>query len=479
MVEKKLIRSYLEAKLAETPILAKERTQELFGKRRVYSRIEKYVNDFLSGEVENRVVILPGLRGVGKTTILLQIYNYLTQVKKVEQARVLYFSADELKDYLGAKISEAIKVFVEDIWNTSLTSLDKPLFILIDEAHYDKGWALSAKIVYDQTKRIFLLLTGSSALSMEMSVDLARRAKKETVFPLNFSEYLILKYKKYPPRGTAESIRNLLFEPSEDHVKEASRRWNELRRGMLNIGKPLEKEFEYFLLYGGFPFMFNLDEKGTHERIFSMIDRIVEKDVLTIKSFNTKTRNLITRIIYHLALQKPGGTSDVKLSKNLSASSRLIRGILDILEKTHLIFSIKPYGSAGKVSRKPWKYYFLSPSINAAIRFKLGHHDPKDRDMLGLFAENLVASSFFRMKETMNQPTGIFYDPGMQGVDFIIEKGIGEKIPVEVTIGRGNGKTKKAIEKYSSKHGVCISSIDDILLDDNVVHIPLIFFSFI
>ncbi|MEM0171875.1 MAG: AAA family ATPase [Thermoproteota archaeon] len=149
--------------------------------------------------------MLPGLRGVGKTTILLQIYNYLTQVKKVEQARVLYFSADELKDYLGAKISEAIKVFVEDIWNTSLTSLDKPLVILIDEAHYDKGWALSAKIVYDQTKRIFLLLTGSSALSMEISVDLARRARKEIVFPLNFSEYLILKYKKYPPRGTAES----------------------------------------------------------------------------------------------------------------------------------------------------------------------------------------------------------------------------------------------------------------------------------
>jgi len=77
-----------------------------------------------------------------------------------------FFSADELKDYLGAKISEVIKVFVEDIWNTSLTRLDKPPVILIDEVHYDKGWDLSAKIVYDQTKRIFLLLTGSSALSI-------------------------------------------------------------------------------------------------------------------------------------------------------------------------------------------------------------------------------------------------------------------------------------------------------------------------
>jgi len=48
----------------------------------------------------------------------------------------------------------------------------------------------------------------------------------------------------------------------------------------------------------------------------------------------------------------------------------MIWNILDVLEKTQLVFSVKPYGGAGKVVKKPWKYYFLSPSINAAIRFK-------------------------------------------------------------------------------------------------------------
>ncbi|RLI92952.1 MAG: hypothetical protein DRO89_01150, partial [Candidatus Altiarchaeales archaeon] len=97
--------------------------------------------------------------------------------------------------------------------------------------------------------------------------------------------------------------------------------------------------------------------------------------------------------------------------------------------------------------RKPWKYYFLSPSINAAIRYKLGVLDFLDRNMLGILAENLVASSFFRMKETIQ--TGIFYDPEKEGVDFLIQKGGGEIIPIEVSIGKkGKSQIKKAINKY-------------------------------
>jgi len=483
--DRRQIISYLSAKLAEAPTLSRERTQENgkeFGHRRVYSRIRKHVDNFLMEEktgIENRIIVLPGLRGVGKTTLLFQIYKYLTLTKQIEQDRVLYFSVDELKEYLGVKISEIIKVYVEDFFKTSLINLDKRLFILIDEAHFDKDWSISAKIIYDQTKKIFLLLTGSSALSMEMSVDLARRARKEVMFPMNFSEYLILKYNIFPPHSTAETIRNLLFNPGNTSLEYARDRWDGLKRKTLSIGKPLDKEFEHFLSSGGFPFGLSLEEKAIYERILGMIDRIIEKDIFVIKSFKTETRNIIKRIITFLALQKPGGTSDVKLAQKLDISPTLVRGILDVLEKTHLIFSVKPYGSAGKVVRKPWKYYFLSPSINAAIRYTLGVYDLRDRDMLGLFAENLVASSFFRMKETINIPSGIFYDPEREGVDFLIQKGFDEIIPVEVSIGRkGKSQIKKAINKYKAKYGIIISNVDDVKKEGNIIYLPVTFFSF-
>ena len=477
--------TYLSAKLAEAPNLARKKTQEdgkPFGYRRIYFRIKKYIDAFLSRErkgIENRIIILPGLRGVGKTTLMLQIYKYLYLTKQIEQDRILYFSADELKEYLGAKISEVLRVYVESVFKTSFVNLDKQLFVLIDEAHFDKEWGMAAKIIYDQTENIFLFLTGSSALSMEMSVDLARRAKKEVMFPLNFSEYLILKYNVFPPSGIAESIRELIFNPSDVSLKIASDKWDRLKRKVLAIGKPLDKEFEYFLTSGGFPYGINLDEKDIYERILMMIDRIIEKDIFVIRSFKTETRNLITRILTFLALQKPGGTSDVKLAQRLDASPTMVRNILDVLEKTHLIFSVKPYSAAGKLVRKPWKYYFLSPSINAAINYRVGRYDLRDRDMLGLFAENLVASYFFRMKETINMPLGIFYDPEEEGVDFLVQKGVDEIIPVEVSIGKkGKGQIKKAINKYKAKYGIVISNTNDVKKEDNITYIPITFFSF-
>ncbi len=231
-IDKDTFIRYIFAKLAEAPTLARSYT-EIDGKRlryrRVYLRIKKYVEDFLAGDVENRLIILPGLRGVGKTTILFQIYNYLWGQKRIEQDRILYFSTDELKTYLGGRIRDVINVFIQEIHRTSLVNLDREIFIFVDEAHFDKDWGQAVKIVYDQSKKVFIIVTGSSALNLELSVDVARRAKREIMFPMNFSEYMILKHKFFPPSGMTPSIRGLLFSPIKN-LADGIRTTNELRR---------------------------------------------------------------------------------------------------------------------------------------------------------------------------------------------------------------------------------------------------------
>ncbi|MBI3026758.1 DUF4143 domain-containing protein [Candidatus Woesearchaeota archaeon] len=254
---------------------------------------------------------------------------------------------------------------------------------------------------------------------------------------------------------------------------------NQLMRKTLSLNKRMDMIWEDFLCYGGFPFGLNMSQIEVHQRIFSMVDRVIEKDVFALQSFNTDTRNDITRILTFLALQTPGGTSDAKLAERIKISPTLVRTILDILEKTHLIFSIKPYGGAGKVIRKPWKYYFLSPSINAAIRFKLGVYDIRNREMLGVLAENLVASYLFRMMETVNMPTGIFYDSEEGGVDFLIHNAKNSIIPIEVSIGDKNQEqVKTAIKRYDSGYGIIISNTEKIRKDNNIIYMPLTTFSF-
>ncbi|MEW6011618.1 MAG: AAA family ATPase [Euryarchaeota archaeon] len=149
---------YVFAKLSEAKKLSQDNIKLddiLLDHRSTYFQIEKHVNEFLEGYTENRFVIMPGLRGIGKTTILFQIYNYLIQKKGIEADRILYISMDELSAYLGTGLLEAIDVFIEDVHNTSLVNLDQELFILVDEAHYDNKWSQSGKIVYDKSKKIF------------------------------------------------------------------------------------------------------------------------------------------------------------------------------------------------------------------------------------------------------------------------------------------------------------------------------------
>lgn len=487
--EKEQILKYTLTKLAEAPQLVKSHLEGKGGDlryRRAYFRIRKYVDDFLMGEqsgnITKRLVILPGLRGVGKTTIVFQIYDYLKKQKNIDQDRVLYFSTDELKAYLGKNILDVTEAFIQDIHKTSPVYLEKEIFIFVDEAHFDSNWSETAKILFDKSKKIFMIFTGSSALNLELNVDAARRTTKEIVFPMNFSEYLTLKYDNwFPPNGMAESIRNIIFHGENDVlIENAISKEDELAKNLIKINRPTDKEWEDFVCYKGFPFTLSMSQVEAHEKIFSMIDRVIEKDIFSIQSFNTDTRNTISRIISFLALQFPGGTSDAKLSERLGVSPTQIRSILDVLEKTHLIFSVKPYGGAGKIVRKPWKYYFLSPTINSTIRFKLGAFDRNSKDMFGVLVETMVASYLIRMKETIHLPTGIFYDSDDGGVDFIIQGAEEDIIPIEVSHGKKDkGQIERAIKKYNSKYGIIICECPQIRKEGNIIYMPFTTFSFV
>ncbi|MDR3291665.1 MAG: AAA family ATPase [Methanobrevibacter sp.] len=441
--------------------------------REIYFRIKEHIDEFLEGYSENRFMTLAGLRGVGKTTVLIQIYDYLKNKRNIPEERILYFSADELKDYLGKNIFEVITAFIGNIHETSPAKLDKELFIFIDESHYDPKWSKAGKIFYDKTEKIFFIFTGSSALNIEMNVDAVRRIKQEPVFPMNFHEYLLLKNKINSPEDYDKTLQELVLKGKD--IEKMRKKEKQMRMKLTKLDKPLEKEWKNFLLVGSFPFGLKIENNELYRRIFKMIGRIIEKDIFSLKSFNTDSISTISQIISYIGLQDPGGTSNKKLARVLSKSQKSIREILDVLEKTQLIFSVKPYGNAGKQIRKPWKYYFISSNINASLRYKLGKYNKNDRQFLGILAENHVATYFFKIKETENQYLNIFYDSGDNGVDFLIDTGE-NIIPVEVGIGKKDKKQiKKAIAKYKSKYGIIVSNTtSQIKQDGDVIYIPLI-----
>ena len=89
------VNQYLQNQLSRAPFLLKTYTQDEQGNkylaRNMFIRVEKLINDFISGEKEVRMVSIPGLRGVGKTTVLAQLFlEFYPRYSK----DMLYISAD-------------------------------------------------------------------------------------------------------------------------------------------------------------------------------------------------------------------------------------------------------------------------------------------------------------------------------------------------------------------------------------------------
>ena len=320
-----------------------------------------------------------------------------------------------------------------------------------------------------------MIFTGSKALDFELDENTVRRTNIERIYPMNFQEYLFLKY-NIPSIGISNDIMGMLF---TGNIENVSKNEIELLNHTTSIGKPLIKEWEHFLCYGGFPLSLNQDDINAHRKIFEVVKRVIDKDVRQYKAFNGNTKRVLFNILSFLATQKPGGLSVNRLAKNLSTSRSNVTDLLEILEKTHLIFHIKPYGGAGKMVKKPSKYYFLSPSITASINFTLGKHTPNSNDYMGILAENLVASSFFRLNNTISKPNGIFYPPEKGMADFIITTFEGDKIPVEVGIGeKGTRQVAKTMNAYNCQYGIVMSKTTDLIKkEDDVIFVPLTTFS--
>jgi predicted AAA+ superfamily ATPase len=242
-----------------------------------------------------------------------------------------------------------------------------------------------------------------------------------------------------------------------------------------------ELEFYSFLKTYGLPSTIIYKQDDAYDEMIEILNKVIDKDIPSVRSFQQSTTNNIRRILTFLALQRPESTSIPKIASYLSISPKLVQDILDALEKTQIIFNIKPYGGAGKISRKPWKYYFLSPSLKAALNHDLGRFNLDSRQCLGTLAENYVASTLFKMNQMTFKFMGIFYPTEKGGTDFLLRTKVDDIVPIEVSIGR---KTKsqlvKAINKYDSKFGVLISNRHfAIKKENNIIHIPLSSFGFI
>ena len=102
--------------------------------RFLFVKLRKYVSDFLTNEaLEPRLIGISGMRGVGKTTLLWQVADFVK--KSFKDIDVFLVSMDIASAY-GFDLMSILEAM------SSLISSNRKVLLLFDEVQYMDNWRL-------------------------------------------------------------------------------------------------------------------------------------------------------------------------------------------------------------------------------------------------------------------------------------------------------------------------------------------------
>lgn len=418
-------------------------------KRFIFVKLQKYIDDFLNKKSENRMVIIPGFRGVGKTTLMAQTCTeYGSKVGKI-----IFLSVEDAKNLFDAGIVELMQAY-EDILGMNLESVKEPILIFLDEIQSDPKWAVTLKSLFEKTTNIFFCCTGSSALILQTTTNLARRAVFEKMPPMCFTEYEMIKNGVYPPKLKEKIRQAVYFSSSAEDV------YNNLLPLQASVHQYWSKvnraDIRPYLAYGTLPFSFVMpNETAVYDSISLLLDKIIKQDLPMLGNFDSNTLGVVKRIIF--AMAENDTTSLNVLEEKFKINRLTIASIFDALEKAELLIKIPAYGSHMTIAKKPNKYLFISPAIRMSFFYFTGQESTY-LTRQGKLLEDSIGSHLYREFIIRGQGA-IRYDSEQGGADFVLQILNSKQIIIEVGMG---DKDKKQIihsmKKINSDYNLIFSS---------------------
>ena len=302
--------------------------------QRVETKFKRYLYDKINWS--NRLIILFGARGVGKTTMMLQ---YLKENVPLSEER-LYVSLDDLY-FANHSIVELAEEFIQKGGK----------YLFLDEIQKYKNWSIEIKNLYDNFPDLYMVLSGSSSTEiLKSEADLSRRALYYRLNGLSFREFINFK------AGIDFQAFNLA-ELVENH-KEIS---YEISREI----KPI-KEFLEYTSYGYYPFFIE-DRSSYHQRIKQIINTVIEVDIPSVYTIDFKAVQNIKKLLGIIAEIVPFKPNVKKLSEQIGISRESFTRYLKFLEKAEIVNLLYSQSKGISFLNKPEKIYLNNSNISFAL----------------------------------------------------------------------------------------------------------------
>ena len=458
--------------VSQTPVLMKSYTTDGKGplpKRLSYARVKATVDMAVEGKAGHpRVFIITGLRGVGKTTLLFQIMQDMHDGGWASD-RLLYLPMDQA--LLGGKnIHDLVLEYEREVVREYIAKTEGKFAFFIDEAQFSPGWDLQVKVLSDSMPNAIFLVSGSSAVQMDMSADLARRALTHVLHPLSMLEQLLLSDRATIDPGVLDGFADCLFgsKNAEDLMGRYATSSKPIAKVLREHGGLDPGAYERFLLEGGMPWP--AVGCGRYQRTYDIVERIVEKDLPQLGEHDPKTLRALPRILSLIAPSPDISLNSISNDLD-SVGMTSIRRVLDTLVKSQLIFEVPRLGSLRSSGRGETRKYYASAGLAAAVIDTAGF-DAKAH--LGPLAECAVASTLKR-RIAQDPGSGLFFVPGKGQADLVLQHGK-RRIVIEVGMGRKDDGFKQVMHSLSeakADYGIIVSDAGGLEQRGKVVRVPM------
>jgi len=286
---------------------------------------------YLCAEInwEDRLILLLGHRGTGKTTLLLQhLYS--------KKNGSIYLSLDDLYFETNRLI-----YVVEELYERGYRSF------YLDEVHRYFNWSKDLKQLYDDYDDIHIVATGSSILDLSKgTADLSRRAIVYTIQGLSFREYLLFEQDIHLPPISLDDVITHHQEISTDYLDQFS--W--------------EKDFKNYLNYGYYPFF--LEGKQSYfSKVSQMTNLVIDTDIAPFEELNYSTVRTLKKLLFVISESAPFKPNISKLSERLETPRNTLLRLIDLLSKAKIINLLRTETKGGSYLQKPEKIYLENTNL--------------------------------------------------------------------------------------------------------------------
>ena len=292
---------------------------------------------------EDRLILIKGQRGVGKTTLMLQ--RIMKEFGATNTSTVLYISLDNF--YFA---SHGLLDFIEQFHKMG----GKTLFI--DEVHKYKNWSQEIKNAYDEFTDLNMILSGSSLMNIrEGEFDLSRRCVSYEMQGLSYREYL-------------EMFHHQHFDPV--YLDDIITHGNDVCSEVNGKIRPIAL-FNQYLKHGYYPFLIEgLDSYFT--RIENVVNMTIENELPQMRRIDTDNIRKIQALLVALSSGLPYLLDTTKLSSVAGIARTTLLQYLLYLDESRLINLLYSDMTSIKRMQKPDKIYIentnllhtLSPEVN-------------------------------------------------------------------------------------------------------------------